>query len=85
MGTAIIIYILLLLIFLIISSFIVRHAIKFNDLSPSFKYVVITFGVIAVTVIVFSISLLFAMSSGNDVRTLPSIPTPTSNSGNLNF
>ena len=88
MGTAIVIYILLLIVFLIISSLILRHAVKFNYLSPGFKYVVGAFGVIALIVIIFSIYLLFQMDSGgggsNYYDPAPYTP-PSSSTGDLNF
>ena len=89
MGTAIVIYMLLLIVFLIISSLILRHAIKFNYLSPRFKYVVSGFGLIALIVIIFSVYLLFKMgpkSSTNYYDSTPSSPAiPSTNSGDLNF
>lgn len=88
MGTAIALYILLLIVFLIISGLILRHTIKFNYLSPRFKYIVGVFGIIAVTVIIFSVYLLFKMESGSTTHyyeTVPSSSTPSSGSGNLNF
>ena len=66
MTLAIPIYILLLIVFLIISSLVLRHTVKFGYLSPRFKIVVTTFGVIALTVIIFSIYLMFQVGdSGN--------------------
>lgn len=88
MGTAIVLYILLLVIFLIISSLILRHAVKFSYLSPNFKYVVGGFGIIAVIVIIFSIYLLFKMSPSSNTNyydSTPSTYTPPTNSGDLNF
>lgn len=89
MGTAIVLYILLLIVFLIISSLILRHAIKFSYLNPRFKYVVGGFGIIAVIVIIFSIYLLFKMSpSSNSTNYYDSTPSPyipATSSGDLNF
>ncbi|MBN2306603.1 hypothetical protein JXD20_01335 [Candidatus Peregrinibacteria bacterium] len=88
MGTAIVLYILLLVIFLVISSLILRHAVKFNYLNPNFKYVVGIFGVVALVVITFSIYLLFQMDSSggstNYYEPTPYIP-PATSTGNLNF
>jgi len=86
MGTAIVLYILLLIVFLIISSLILRHAIKFNYLSPSFKYIAGSFGIIAIIVIIFSIYLLFKMGPSTSTNyTTPSNNTTPINTGNLNF
>jgi len=93
MGTAIVLYILLLVVFLVISSLILRHAVKFNYLSPNFKYVVGVFGVIALVVIIFSIYLLFQMNgsdggSTNYYEPTPSTSTytpPATSNGDLNF
>lgn len=87
MGTAIVVYILLLIIFLIISSLILRHAMKFSYLSPNFKYVVGVFAITASIVIIFSIFLLVKMDSGNGGNNYYE-PTPYSaptNTGDLNF
>ena len=89
MGTAIVLYILLLIVFLIISSLILRHAVKFSYLSPSFKYVVGFFGITALIVIIFSVYLLFQIDGGKGGTTNyydPSPYTPPATStGNLNF
>jgi len=86
MGTIIVLYILLLIIFLIISSLILRHAIKFSYLSPRFKYIVGIFGIIAITVIVFSIYLLIKMGPGTSNNyDDPSPYTAPANTSNLNF
>ncbi|MBU0706167.1 hypothetical protein KJ657_01080 [Patescibacteria group bacterium] len=87
MGLAIVIYILLLVVFLIISSLILRHTIKFSYLSPRFKYIVGAFGMIAFVVILFSIYLLFRMGSGGNTNYYDSGPTVPSASGvsDLNF
>lgn len=84
MATLIVLYILLLIVFLIISSLILRHTIKFSYLSPRFKYIVAIFALISLGAILFSILLLFKMepssSTGFDSR--PSTPI---GSGDLNF
>lgn len=89
MGSAIVLYILLLIVFLIISSLILRHTVKFSYLSPRFKYVVGVFGLIAVIVIIFSIYLLFKMgpstSSINYYDSTPTPSVPTTRSSDLNF
>lgn len=84
MATLIVLYILLLIVFLIISSLILRHTVKFSYLSPRFKYIVGIFAVISLTVILFSIFLLFKMGSvSTGTSTLP--PTRAPSTGNLNF
>lgn len=87
MTTAIVIYIILLLIFLIISSLIFRHTIKFSYLSPRFRYVVIVFGVVAMVVIIFSVYLLFQIGGGPQTNYYDTSPTtiPSTNTGDLNF
>ncbi len=91
MGTAIVLYILLLIVFLIISSLILRHTVKFSYLSPRFKYVVGIFAVIATIVIIFSIYLLFKMGSNSsstnyyDSTPSPTPSIPTTSSSDLNF
>ncbi len=84
MATAIVLYILLLIVFLIISSLILRHTVKFSYLSPRFKYIVGVFGIISFVVIIFSIFLLFKMgpSTSTGFDSGPSIP---SSNGDLNF
>ena len=88
MGVAIVLYILLLVVFLIISSLILRHAIKFSYLSSTFKYIVGVFGVVALMVILFSIYLLFQMGNGNGGTNYydpaPYV-APATKTGNLNF
>jgi hypothetical protein len=87
METVIIIYILLLVVFLVISSLILRHAVKFSYLSTSFKYIVGAFAIISIAVISFSVFLLLKMDTGStpsfDAGT-PSVPA-VNNSGSLNF
>lgn len=86
MGVVIAIYTILLVIFLVISSLILRHAIKFSYLSHSFKFVVGTFVIVALAVICFSIFLLLKMDTGSTgvPYTTPSTPAG-SDSGSLNF
>lgn len=86
MTTAIIFYILSLLLFLIISSLIFRHTVKFSYLSPRFKYIVGFFAIIALVVILFSITLLFRIGKGSqtDFHDSGNINSDVS-TGNLNF
>lgn len=88
MGIAIAIYIALLVVFLVISSLILRHAVKFSYLSHRFKYIVGFFSVIALAVILFSIFLLIKMDGGSIGvpynSDTPSVPT-NSGSSSLNF
>lgn len=88
MSTVIVIYILLLVIFLVISSLILRHAVKFSYLSQRFKYIVGFFVLVALTVISFSVFLLLKMDGGS--VSLPgssssSLSPPNGNTGSLNF
>ena len=82
MTIAILIYIVLLFIFLIVSSLIFRHAVKFGYLAPSFKILVVIFGIIALAVIVFSVFLLFQIGSPNEV---PYMDSYNNSPGGLNF
>lgn len=87
MTLTIFLYIILLIIFLIISGLIFRHGIKFGYLAPRFIYVVGIFGVIALIVIIFSIYLLIVM--GRDTSSTyfdTNTPTiPSTHTGDLNF
>ena len=88
MTVAIIIYVLTLIVFFIISGLIVRHSIKFGYLSPRFKTVVITFGAIALIIIIFSIFLMFQgdSPSGSTYYQPRLESTPSGSSyGDLNF
>ncbi|MBU0727567.1 hypothetical protein KKA95_02680 [Patescibacteria group bacterium] len=90
MTAIVITYILLLIIFLAVSSLILRHAIKFGYLSPRFKLVVGVFGALSLAVIIFSIYLLFLIgpsnNAGSPYSTPVSTPNPSSSSSSdLNF
>ena len=87
MAIVIIIYILLLVAFLIVSSLIFRHSVRFGYLSPRFKTVVWIFSALALTIIAISIYLLALLgrtpsfggdAGSNNVRNERS-------SGDLNF
>lgn len=86
MSTVIVFYILLLVIFLAISSLILRHAVKFSYLSHRFKYIVGLFVIVALSVIAFSLFLLLRMDEGSShiPTDSPSVPASDS-SGSLNF
>jgi hypothetical protein len=58
MTIVITVYIILLIAFIIISSLLFRHAIKFGYLSPSFRVVVAVFGILSLVVIGFSIYII---------------------------
>lgn len=77
-----VLYIFLLLIFLISSALIFRHAHKYSYLSPRFKTIVSVFGILALTVIIFSLVLLFKFFGSPSV--IP-IPSSGSSSGGINF
>jgi len=85
MTIAIAVYILLLIVFLIVSSLIVRHLMKFGYLSPNFKYVVIVFGVISLTIIIFSIYLLFLVGGSDSSNYYDPYINTGGSSGDLNF
>jgi len=90
MTTAIVFYILLLLVFLIISSLIFRHTIKFSYLSPRFRYIVGVFAAVSFVIIIFSVYLLFQIDGGSSTGsfkepTSSSSSGSSSGSGDLNF
>lgn len=87
MTTTIVLYILLLIVFLVISSLIFRHTVKYRYLSPRFTYVVSFFAFIALVIIIFSVYLLFKVGgSPSTTNFAPSTPSiPSSNGGGLNF
>jgi len=86
MATIIFIYILLLIVFLVVSSLVLRHTVKFGYLSPSFKIIIIAFGVLAFCVIVFSIYLMLQVGepNGGGYDYIDTYTEPTS-TGDLNF
>lgn len=86
MEIVIIIYIALLIGFLVISSLILRHAVKYSYLSHRFKYIVGFFAIVALAVISFSVFLLLKMDTGS--TGVPySVPSNSASddSGSLNF
>ena len=58
MTIVITVYIILLVAFLIISSLLFRHAIKFGYLAPKFRIVFAVFGILSIIVIGFSIYII---------------------------
>jgi len=58
MAIVLTIYIVLLVIFLVMCALIFRHTVKFGYLSPRFKTVVTIFGILALGIIIFSLSAL---------------------------
>jgi hypothetical protein len=91
MTLTILTYIILLIIFLIISGLIFRHAIKFGYLAPRFRFVVGIFGLISLVVIIFSFYLLFVMGRDSststyfDSGTTGATTIPSASPGDLNF
>ena len=86
MTFIIFIYILLLIVFLIISSLVLRHSVKFGYLSPKFKIVVGVFGVLALAVIIFSIYLMFQVGgTGNGGYEYYDTGGGSTSTGDLNF
>lgn len=63
MTLAIVIYAALLVVFIAISALVVRHAVKYDYLSPRFKVVIVIFGVLSLVVILASLYLLFLLGS----------------------
>jgi hypothetical protein len=85
MTIVILIYILLLIVFLAISSLVLRHAVKFGYLSPSFKIVIIIFGVMALCVIIFSIYLMFQVNKPYSGYEYYDTGTESTSNDGLNF
>jgi hypothetical protein len=85
MTIVILIYILLLIVFLAISSLVLRHAVKFGYLSPGFKIVIIIFGVMALCVIIFSIYLISQVDKTHDGYEYYNPPAESTSAGDLNF
>lgn len=82
MGTVITIYVLLLIVFVVISGLIFRHTLKFSYLSPKFKYIVALFAFISLALIILSVYLIFQVDGGSNTL---DTNTPSSSSGELNF
>jgi len=77
-----IVYIVLLVFFLLASAMIFRHTLKFSYLSPRFKTIVMTFGIIALVVIIYTIYLVISLRNTSNPSSLT--PTTTSTS-EINF
>lgn len=77
-------YIIFMAIFIAMSALIVRHTVKYSYLSQRFKYIVFTFGLLALGVIFFSIYLIFALLANSPDSGSPSFPSTSSGSG-INF
>jgi len=84
MTLLIAIYILLIALFLVMSSLVFRHTVKFGYLSPRFRLVMGIFGTLAVGIITLSVYLLFVLSQVSESGVSPVQPTH-SNSNGLNF
>lgn len=54
-------YIVLMIIFLVSSALIIRHAVTYSYLGSRFKKVVAVFGILSVSVIIFSIYLMIKL------------------------
>ena len=88
MTLVVIIYIILLIIFLIVSGLIFRHTIKFSYLSSKFKIVASTFGLIAFIIIIFSFYLILQISSSNSsdiYNNYNNTPSYNEDFGEINF
>lgn len=75
-----VIYIILLLIFLVISGLILRYTIKFSYLSPRFKKVIWIFGILSFFIILFSAYRLITLFHVDLNSVIPSLPAPGSGS-----
>ena len=64
------IYAVLLIIFLVISTLIFRHTVKFSYVSPRFKKIALIFGILALIIIIFSLYLVIRLF-------LPPLSSPT--------
>ncbi len=86
MTLIILIYVLLLIVFLVVSSLVLRHAVKFGYLSPGFKTIVVEFGILAFCVIIFSVYLMLQIGepSGGGYDYIDTYTESTS-TGDLNF
>ena len=75
----VVIYALLIIVFLVVSAFILRYTLKFSYLSPRFRKVVTIFAIIALATIIYSIFLVFNLTHGTSVNvSIPSSGNPTS-------
>ena len=83
MTIAIAIYVILLIIFLAISSLVFRQAVKSGYLAPKFKIVVTIFGILSFSIIVFSVYLLTQLG-GTGSPDYPDSPSSGYSDG-LNF
>lgn len=82
MTVVISIYIFFLVAFLIVSSLLFRHAIKFGYLSPTFRIVVGIFAVLSLAVISFSVYLISQTGGSTGYEYMD---TGGSETGGLNF
>jgi len=80
MTIVILIYILLLIGFFLASGLIFRHLVKYGYLSPSFKIVVMIFGILSAIIIIFSIYLTLSIDNGTEDS-----PANYNYSSDLNF
>ena len=83
MGIILAVYIVLMVIFLVMSALIVRHTVKYGYLSQKFKTIVTVFGLIALGVIIFSLYMVISLFGGSSPSS--SSPDKTVNSGAINF
>jgi hypothetical protein len=81
MGLVVATYVILLIIFLVMSSLIFRHAVKYGYLSPRFKTLVVLFGAVSLITIVLTFYFLIKLFGAPST---PSFPTFSTGS-ELNF
>lgn len=79
----IVLYIILLAVFALFASFIIRHIGRYHYLSPHFRVIAAIFGVIAALIIGFSLYLIMQLHFGAPGVTRP--PKGDSSSSNINF
>jgi len=83
-SVVIIVYIVLLVFFLLASAMIFRHTLKFSYLSPRFKAIIMTFGIIALAVIIYTIYLVISLYHQQSSPSTFS-PSPATSTSDINF
>lgn len=78
-------YIILMLIFLVMSALILRHTVKYSYLSTRFKIVVSVFGLLALAVFIFSIFLIFQLDGDSKSPSFSPPATPSPSNTEINF
>ncbi|MCK5608475.1 hypothetical protein KAR91_41725 [Candidatus Pacearchaeota archaeon] len=84
-GLVLFVYIVLMIIFLVASALIIRHAITYGYLSSRFKKVVAVFTIVSIGVIIFSIYLIIKLFDTPSSSSPYSTPSTPSSSSEINF